>query len=205
MCLLAGLAVAVGEGVDPETALRRLSRLPPAPERMEVLALSNGATAILDTFKGSVESFHAALSALGEVPGARRVAVLGEVESLRGRRGPTYRDLGRRTARAADVLFTVSINATRLSSGARSAGMDPGQIIKSGHHARDALDDLRNVLRPGDAVLFKARGSQHLGRLAFALAGRKVRCWVDPCKVRYVGCAQCPMLGRGWEGLPLLF
>jgi UDP-N-acetylmuramoyl-tripeptide--D-alanyl-D-alanine ligase len=201
---LAGLAVAIAEGLDPDEALERLSELPPTTERMEPLTLANGAAAVLDSLKGSLESFHTALTTLGEIEAPRRIAVLGEIEGVPGKRGPAYRDLGRRAAESAHVLVTVSANDSRYSSGAKRAGMEAESIIRSAHHAREALADLRALVRPGDVVLIKGRGSQRLGRLGLALAGRDVRCWIDPCTASCIRCVDCPMLERGWADVPFI-
>jgi len=59
-------------------------------------------------------------------------------------------------------------------------------------------------LGPGDVVLIKGRDRQRLDRVAFALAGRQVRCNVDPCTANPIRCATCPMLERGWDGLKVI-
>ena len=66
--ILAAIAVALAEGVPVEAALPRLERLTPSPRRLEPTRLDSGAVLIRDEFKGTPESFRAALNVLADVP-----------------------------------------------------------------------------------------------------------------------------------------
>ncbi|MBI2487250.1 MAG: hypothetical protein HYW01_09895 [Deltaproteobacteria bacterium] len=52
-------------------------------------------------------------------------------------------------------------------------------------------------------MLIKGRTTQRLERVAFALAGRKVKCNISFCDVK-VRCENCPMLEQGWKGLKVI-
>jgi hypothetical protein len=54
-------------------------------------------------------------------------------------------------------------------------------------------------------VLIKGRDTQRLDRIAFALAGRAVKCDIRFCRAMPMRCVNCEMLGRGWDGLKIIF
>jgi len=65
---LAAIAVAVCEGVALDDAIARVGALPPTPGRMEAVALPDGAWVLRDDYKGTRETFEAALDLLDETP-----------------------------------------------------------------------------------------------------------------------------------------
>jgi UDP-N-acetylmuramoyl-tripeptide--D-alanyl-D-alanine ligase len=106
----------------------------------------------------------AALAHLAErAAGRRRVAVLGEMAEL-GRTAPAYhREVGEAAAElGVDELLAVG----ELARGYLEAGV-PGRWTPNVH---EALHELDNVVRPGDAVLVKASRAVGLELVAEALA-----------------------------------
>ena len=92
--VLAALAAAHVEGVALEAAARRLASLEPAPGRMELLRMANGAVCIDDSFKGSLETFAAAVDTTAELPGKRKLLVVGDIAEPPGKQSDAYRRLG---------------------------------------------------------------------------------------------------------------
>jgi UDP-N-acetylmuramoyl-tripeptide--D-alanyl-D-alanine ligase len=105
----------------------------------------------------------AALAYLAERAGdRRRVAILGDMAEL-GRTGPDYhREVGRAAAElGVDELLAVG----ELAPGYLSGGV-PGRAVANVH---EALRELDEVVRPGDAVLVKASRAIGLEAVAAAL------------------------------------
>jgi UDP-N-acetylmuramyl pentapeptide synthase len=202
---LAALAVAHLEGVGLDEGVRRIAALPPTPGRMNPVPLANGVVVLRDDFKSTLESIHSALDVLAEIP-ARRIVVLGDVSEPPGPQGPIYRAVGARIAGIAACLIAVGGQGgvSSYRSGAREAGMRDEAIIDGGRTPRAAAEALARVLQPGDVVLIKGRDNQMLDRVRLILAGRDVRCDIRICSVRTLMCERCPMLERGWEGLPVV-
>ena len=127
-------------------------------------ALPNGGLLINDAYNANPISMRAALEYLREQAGGRRrVAILGDMREL-GRMGPRYhREIG-------DALVELGVDEV-LAVGelARNylAGGAPGRWVPNVH---EALSDLDEVVRPGDAVLVKASLAVGLEALAEALA-----------------------------------
>jgi UDP-N-acetylmuramoyl-tripeptide--D-alanyl-D-alanine ligase len=197
---LAAIAVGYLEGVPLDQAITRVAAVEPTPGRMQTMQLTSGAVALRDDFKASVDAFDAAFATLAEIPATRRVAVIGEIAEETGQQD--YRDVGAKSAFIDRVLFVGSgKHFQAFRSGARSGGM-PEDRIERVASAQDALEVLRHELAPGDVLFIKGRWQQALGRVGLALAGRKVRCTVDPCPFKRMLCDVCPLLDQPFAGLP---
>ena len=156
------------------TALAVLDALGlPRPERVDVDfsrwrgeegELPGGGLLINDAYNANPVSMRAALAHLAErAAGRRRVAILGEMAEL-GRTAPAYhREVGEAAAElGVDELLAVG----ELARGYLEAGV-PGRWTPNVH---EALRELDEVVRPGDAVLVKASRAVGLELVAEALA-----------------------------------
>ncbi|PSN17926.1 UDP-N-acetylmuramoyl-tripeptide--D-alanyl-D-alanine ligase [filamentous cyanobacterium CCP5] len=162
---LAAIAVLVSLDLDWTFLQAGLSiQLPPGRNRRIDLP---GDLLLLDqTYNAGLESMEAALELLGQIPGQRRLAVLGTMKelgdhsvSLHRRVGATVRRLG------LDGLY---ILADPEEAAALAAGADPVPSQQFAEPER-LVASLRSDLRPGDRVLFKASRSVALDRVVKAL------------------------------------
>jgi UDP-N-acetylmuramoyl-tripeptide--D-alanyl-D-alanine ligase len=147
----------------------------PRPDRVDVDfsrwrgeegELPGGGLLINDAYNANPVSMRAALGYLAErAGGRRRVAILGDMAEL-GRTAPGYhREVGEAAAEfGVDKLLAVG----ELARGYLEAGV-PGRWAPNVH---EALRELDEVVRPGDAVLVKA--SRAIGLEAVAEALTKV-------------------------------
>ena len=198
---LAAIAVGLVLGHDLDRVLGAIETLAPMPGRMMPVVLANGAVILRDDFKGTYDSFHAALDAFAAVPARRRIAVLGEMDEPPPQEAVAYRALGARVAAMAARAIFVGHKFRRYGPGATSGGLAADQVLRA-RDVHDALALVRADLGPGDVVLLKGRWQQRLGRIALALEGRDVRCRADPCPFRRMLCDLCPLLERPFAGYP---
>jgi UDP-N-acetylmuramoyl-tripeptide--D-alanyl-D-alanine ligase len=125
--------------------------------------LPGGGLLINDAYNANPVSMRAALAYLAERAGQRRrVAILGDMAEL-GRTGPAYhREVGEAAAElGVDELLAVG----ELARGYLEGGV-PGRWVANVH---DALHELGEVVRPGDAVLVKASRAVGLESIAATL------------------------------------
>lgn len=195
--VLAAIVVALEMGIPMQRAISNLDALSPAPERLQPLRAPGGALILLDTAKSTLETIDVGLAVLRQMPGSRKIAVLGDVEGPPGPQGPIYRRIGADLAGVASLVVFVGGRKAYASlvGGARSAGFDKDNVIHVGRSVHAAFETLRGEVGPGDVVWIKGRSTQHLGRIGLALAGRDVTCDVVRCPVT-PGCGACPMLAR---------
>jgi UDP-N-acetylmuramoyl-tripeptide--D-alanyl-D-alanine ligase len=158
------------------TAIAALDALGlPRPERVDVDfsrwrgdegELPGGGLLINDAYNANPVSMRAALTYLVQrAEGRRRVAILGDMAEL-GRTAPEYhREVG---AAAKELGIDQLLAVGELARGYLEAGV-PGRWVPNVH---EALRELDEIVRPGDAVLVKA--SRAIGLEAVAEALTKV-------------------------------
>ena len=159
---LAAAAVASEEGLSLSETAEALQRLSPAL-RLLIVDGINGSRVVDDSYNASPESVLAALNLLRELPGRRKIAVLGDMLELGSQEEPSHRRVGNRAAAVLDLLIVYGPRSKATAAEARSAGLQQDQVIESASHA-EIVELLRNKLLPGDDVLVK--GSLAMGMSA---------------------------------------
>ncbi|MBQ9726548.1 MAG: UDP-N-acetylmuramoyl-tripeptide--D-alanyl-D-alanine ligase [Kiritimatiellae bacterium] len=160
------LAVAAARrlGVSWDDLAARLRTVPRVAHRWAE-SDRGGAHWIDDAYNANPAAAESALEAFACVrPGARHVAVLGDMGELGGGAEALHRRVGRAAAaRGADVLVAVGPLSRALADEAVRAGMSASDV----HLAPDATaarDLLARLVQPGDCVLLKASRAVGLER-----------------------------------------
>jgi len=157
---LAAVAAALELGIGTDQAAAAAPRLVAAPRRGRVIRLASGITVVDDSYNASPLAMGRVLALLAGSSG-RRVAVLGEMYELGPMAREAHREIGSLAARSCDLLLTVgAAHATAMAQAAREAGMPASSVVEAAD-AMEAAGKLRELLRPGDLVLFK--GSRGVG------------------------------------------
>ena len=166
---MAGLAVAIEAGVDPDAAVAALSSLTAGEKRGEILEIA-GATLINDCYNSNPEALRSMICTLAARPAAgRRILVAGEMLEM-GEHGPAlHAACGRAAAEAGlDLVAGVGGNAEHLAAAACRGGV-AALFLPDAEAAGHWL--LQN-LQPGDVVLVKGSRGVHLERAIEALGDR---------------------------------
>jgi UDP-N-acetylmuramoyl-tripeptide--D-alanyl-D-alanine ligase len=152
---LAAAAAALAVGMPLETIKYGLDDFAPVAMRSELKAVK-GRTVLADYYNANPGSVKAALETLVTLrPGARSVAVLGDMLELGTSSIEEHRAIGRIAARlGVDVLITVGPQAKQMLEGAREAGMRSERLFAARSHAEAAMR-LAKETKNGDAVLIK--------------------------------------------------
>jgi UDP-N-acetylmuramoyl-tripeptide--D-alanyl-D-alanine ligase len=156
---LAAAAVAYEEGLSLSETAEALQRLSPAL-RLLVVEGINGSRIVDDSYNASPESVLAALNLLRELPGRRKIAVLGDMLELGSEEEPSHRRVGNRAAAVVDLLVVYGPRSKVTAREAINAGLRPEHVFEAEDHA-DIVAWLKAHLRPGDDVLVK--GSLAMG------------------------------------------
>lgn len=163
---IAVVAIAVGHGFGMNIAEMQEGL---QDERTQVRLLlvegPRGSQIIDDTYNASTPSVLAALNLMRELPGSRRIAVLGEMRELGSHAVTGHRIVGGRAGEIVDMLVTfgeltdIAIAAARES--ATAAGRDLTVVRFTPDQREEITAFLLNELQHGDMVLLKgARGLQ---------------------------------------------
>jgi UDP-N-acetylmuramoyl-tripeptide--D-alanyl-D-alanine ligase len=156
---LAATAVALEEGFSLTEAAEALQRLSPTL-RLLVIDGVNGSRIVDDSYNASPESVLAALNLLKELPGRRKIGVLGDMLELGDEERPSHERVGNRAAAILDLLIAYGPRSKTTADEARRAGLGAEQVFEPQSHT-EIVALLRAQLRPGDDVLVK--GSLAMG------------------------------------------
>lgn len=172
---LAAATAALAAGLSLDLVAGALAAAGPRSRwRMELTSRPDGVLILNDSYNANPDSMAAALTTAVELaagnrerhPGARVVAVLGDMLELGPTSGALHEELGRRAADAGiDEVVAVGSLGDRIVAGAAEAGI-PAVTAQ-----RDAVAASLS-LSPGDVVLIKASRGVGLEKVAAELVAR---------------------------------
>lgn len=154
--VLAAVAAGAVFDVPPKLALAALKELPRTPGRMNLLAGKNGTLIVDDTFNASPESTIAALDTLAELPGANKVAILGDIPDLGETEIAVHRQIGDYAATRVRRLVTKGEAAQHIAAAAieRESGLGKHAVHVT-FTSNDAAAAVEDLLSPDTVVLVK--------------------------------------------------
>lgn len=164
------MAAAVGElyGMTGEEIARGIANFLPTKMRMNVLRLPGDVTVLNDAYNANPQSMRAAAAVLRDVPGTRKVAVVGDMMELGDNSqqfhyavGECFGELG------ADCVIAVGHLAAAIAEGAREGGV--AQVLHF-ESLEGAMDTICGCLAPGTVILVKASRAMHFEKIVSALA-----------------------------------
>src|SRR5919202_496711 len=151
---LAAVGAALACGVSLDEAVARLTLIERQAGRLQPLHGSNGSTILDDTYNASPRSMLAALDTLADLPGRRKIAVLGDMLELGDTAVSWHREIGRRAGEIADLLVTKGDLGAEIAAGTRSVRPEgPTPVVT--YTTADVVAAVRRNLAPGDLVLVK--------------------------------------------------
>ncbi len=166
---LAGVAVAISQGLTLEKAVKAFATHESPAGRMKIILGTKHSTLIDDTYNASPVATEEALKALKDVPRVgRRIAVLADMMELGSFSVSEHERIGKMVLESADMLVTVGVRARGIAEGALSSGMDSTNIFQFERGA-DAMSHLLSVVGEGDVVLIKGSQSMRMERVVKSL------------------------------------
>lgn len=161
----ASAAAAVGLifGVNFINISEALRRYMPAPHRMQLLEGVKGSYIIDDSYNASPLSMQAGLQSLKDLPGKRKVAVVGDMLEIGKYTIQAHEKIGQLAAKFADVLVTVGPRAKFIAEGARKAGFK--KELHEFESWSEASEPVQELIKKDDLVLVKASHSMQLDKI----------------------------------------
>lgn len=158
--ILAGIAVSQVLGIEPLQLRESVQSLAPGKMRGERLNYK-GIKIFNDCYNSNPDAARAMLEVLRETPAQRHIAVLGEMLELGDWAEALHRDVGRY---AAECGMSVLIGIRGAARHMVDAAVDAGQAKEAAYFFEDPVEAgalLRQIAKPGDAILFKgSRGTR---------------------------------------------
>jgi UDP-N-acetylmuramoyl-tripeptide--D-alanyl-D-alanine ligase len=167
----AAACAAIALGCTDREVVDGLATVKPVGRRLRLERLASGVQLVDDCYNANPDSMAAALEVLRELasatPGARAVAVLGDMLELGSHESEAHQTLGREAAASGiAVLATFGARARATAEAARAAGL--AEVFHT--EDVDALAaHVRGRLRPSDVILVKGSRGMKLERLVEAL------------------------------------
>lgn len=171
--ILAAAAVALTQGLTLEDVARGAAKLKPLEGRLSIEKGPLGMTLINDSRRANVASTLAGLQVLADLPGKRKIAILGQMAEM-----GQYEELGHRQvgAKVADVkpYLTVCVGpATKFIQSEALKSLPEDRVF----YCEDvfaAAEVLKPLIKAGDLVYLKGSLLKHLERIILLLEGKKV-------------------------------
>jgi UDP-N-acetylmuramyl pentapeptide synthase len=189
-CVLAAVAVGLAAGMRLAECVAPIRDFRSHLGRMSIHNSRSGIVFIRDDWKSPLWSIRYPIEFMAGVAAKRKVLVLGTISDYRGQGYSPYRDTVGHALQFVDEVVMVGEHATKATRIARRFATT---AVRGFPTVRAAAEYLRDVVRPGDAVLIKgANWSQHLGRLAL-IFDENVQCWRIRCG-KQIFCENCALM-----------
>jgi UDP-N-acetylmuramoyl-tripeptide--D-alanyl-D-alanine ligase len=152
--VLAGIATAKVFGIRPAELVEAAASIPAGKMRGERLERA-GLIILNDAYNANPEAMFSMLEVLAATPARRHIAVLGEMLELGPESERLHRSVGERAGGAKiDLLVGIRGAARAILEGARASGMSASAAFFFDDPAEAGVA-LRQIVQPGDAILFK--------------------------------------------------
>ncbi|MCI8470583.1 MAG: UDP-N-acetylmuramoyl-tripeptide--D-alanyl-D-alanine ligase [Clostridia bacterium] len=135
-------------------------------KRMDITELGNGVKIINDAYNASLESMKASLKYLSELKNKRKIAVLGDILELGEYSQKLHEQVGEAVYQnKIDLLIVSGKNAKYIDQQAKKMGM-PEENIYYFEEKEKIIKQIKEMIKPGDAILFKASNGMRFFELA---------------------------------------
>jgi len=179
--------------LSDEQILKGLRELSPLQGRLSIEKGPLGTILVNDVRRANPASTIAGLITLADLPGKRKIAVLGEMAELGSFSKVGHQMAGQKIAQLKiDYLVTVG-GLTKFVTEAAVENGFPAKNIFLTKDVGEAAAVLRKILKKDDLLYLKGSLLRHLERVLLLLEGRTVKCRVVSCQ-QYHLCPTCPKL-----------
>lgn len=120
---------------------------------------------IEDSYNAAPQSTLAALEILEKIKSRRKIAALGDMLELGEGTEEGHREMGRKVAETADILFAVGEKAKFIADEAEKAGLDKTKIFCYATSI-EAKIPIQNMLQEGDVILIKGSQGARMERIS---------------------------------------
>ena len=171
---LAGAAVGIVSGMNLIEIAEALTRYTPPPGRMRLLEGIKRTFILDDSYNASPLAMHAAFDLLRDLPGKRKIAVIGDMLEIGKYTPEAHRAIIRRFPDWGNLLVTVGPRARFAAEEARERGM-PVDRVWSFSKADEVEPTLQPFLEEGDLILIKGSQAMRLEKVVEAIMAHPER------------------------------
>lgn len=180
-------------GVSQEKYLKAMASLTPLSGRLSLEEGPLGTILVNDVRRANPVSTIAGLQTLADLPGKRKIAILGEMGELGSFNEEGHRLVGKKIVQLEiDFLLVIGPSTKFIIDEAVKSGFNKEKTfwVKD---VVEAADVLRKIIKKGDLLYLKGSLLKHLERVILLLEGKQVNCYLVSCTL-YQPCPTCPKL-----------
>jgi UDP-N-acetylmuramoyl-tripeptide--D-alanyl-D-alanine ligase len=156
-CTLAATSVGIYFEMNLLEIVSALKNFQSPAGRLNLIDGIKNTVLIDDSYNAAPQSTLAALEVLEKIQARRKLAALGDMLELGEGTEPGHREVGRKVAKVAQILFAVGEKAKFIADEAEKAGLDKNNIFCY-NSSIEAKIPIQEALKEGDIILIK--GSQ---------------------------------------------
>ncbi len=161
-------AVGISLGIDCQKIPEMIERMRPSVGRQFIVMGKNETTIIDGSYNAAPPSMHSALKALKDLPGKRKIAVLGDMLELGTFSAEEHRKIGRSAAEFCDYIFTVGEWGEEVRKSAISRGAKEETVFAFSKSSQ-VLEKLGKILQQEDLVLIKGSQGIRMEKIVFGI------------------------------------
>ncbi len=161
-------AVGVSLEIDEEKIIKMIEKIRPSKGRMYPLIGIKESLILDGSYNTSPSSMTAALSALKEIEGRRKIAVIGDMLELGDFSEREHQRVGEIAALSSDYLISVGKWASKVKDGAIKSGMEEKKIATY-KKSIDVIPQLKKIIDRGDVILIKGSQGVRTEKIVFAI------------------------------------
>ena len=167
---LAAIGVGLRFKIAVEDIIDALRDYKPSKMRMNIINLSKDIKLINDVYNANPNSMEEALRVMNNLPGPRKIAVLGDMLELGEWTRQAHVDIGKSVVNnGINYLVALGQNSRHIAEGAADAGMSQRKIWTC-DDINEANEYLKGLIRDGDVILVKgSRGMKMEGIVDFII------------------------------------
>jgi UDP-N-acetylmuramoyl-tripeptide--D-alanyl-D-alanine ligase len=163
--VLAATAVGIHFGMNLLEIAEALKDFQSPAGRLNLIDGIKNTVIIEDSYNAAPQSTLAALEVLEKIEARRKIAALGDMLELGEETEAGHREVGKKVAEAADILFTVGNQAKFIADEAEKAGLDKEKIFCY-NDSSEAKIPIQNMLQEGDVILIKGSQGARMERIS---------------------------------------
>lgn len=188
-------AFAVGRyfNIAEDKIISALASLEPLSGRLNLEKGPKETILVNDTRRANPASTIAGLQTLADLPGKRKIAVLGEMGELGSFSEEGHRLVGKKVAQLKiDYLVTIGPLTKFIVDETVKNGFSSKKVFLA-KDVQEAANILKKTIKKDDLLYLKGSLLRHLERVVLLLEDRQVDCHLVSCH-RYQSCSTCPKL-----------
>lgn len=153
--ILPGILVGEKLGLTNEQIKRGVENIKPIPHRLQPIISKNNILVIDDAYNGNPDGVMAAIDVLANFSNRRKIFVTPGLVEIGESGGEAHKKIGARLAEVADLILLIQNSNTKFFLQGLKEKNYSDDKIKIYQSSQKMQDDLKNILKSGDVILFQ--------------------------------------------------